>query len=122
MLPRNMLQFLFLIAVRPVVGECTSDGNSNVQTAVDNLVWAYQDIISADYPLAEVQAGLAQGYLTCVIGLQTSSVEPTHLLLASDYIGDAVTNIKLSYFGVAQQYLDLACDQLSPICSGTTSH
>ena len=120
-----MLPFLFLIAVRPVVGfldvVCNSDGNSNVQTAVVNLVSAYQDIISADYPDAVGQAALAQGYLTCVIGLQASSVESSNLLLARDYIGDAITEINLSYFGAAQQYLDDACDQLSPVCVGTTS-
>jgi hypothetical protein len=111
-----MLQFLFLIAVRPVVGECTSDGNSNVQTAVANIIGAYQAINSADYPLAVVQATLAQGYLGCVIGRQASSIEPSNLLLASDYLGNATTQINFGYYGAAQKDLDLACYQLSPIC------
>jgi hypothetical protein len=121
MLPFKILPFLSLIAVRPVVGYwdviCNSDGNSNIQTAATNLAAAYQDIISADYPDADNQAELAQSYLTCVIGLQTSSLETSQLLLAREYLGNASTEIVLSYFGAAQEYLDLACDELYPFCT-----
>jgi hypothetical protein len=116
MLPRNILLSLVLISVRRVVGECVSDGDSNIETAVVDLQYAYDDLGSADYPLAVVQAGEAQSLLGCVIGLQSSSLEESQLISASDYLGEAIQQMYANEWGTAGEYLNYACTELYPFC------